>query len=147
MKVHEALNLYNLHANPEQLQGHEQAGKVATQRVKWVSITGLSQQHNDVPNADHGISTVKECVAKLSDETNVKTVRPFNAAKFWPDVMDDWFVGSCLYHQYEEDFSREDHEAQLQPGLEQFHKLLSSIKPQSYLLAEDDISVHVVVFE
>ncbi len=64
MKVHEALNLYGLHANPEALKGHDVAMEKLKQRCNWMCIR-MTDAERVILDVKKGSSTLEQLVTKF----------------------------------------------------------------------------------
>jgi len=78
MKLHEALNLYSLHKNPEELTGHDKAQQSFLKPGKWAWYMS-GEDPWETMNGNSPIADVRQHLNFSGDDVNIM---PFNRQQF-----------------------------------------------------------------
>ncbi len=133
MKVHEAINLYNLHANPENLKGHQQVNQKLQQMVNWGFIwyddgsLDVDQQHTTLVEMFQGTNAGEPV------DPDQFEIEPYDSYDLETKLMNlkDVFLRNSVDYSDEED--RRYFETKWKREEKKFNQVIAKVRPQTMI--------------
>jgi len=149
MNLHEVLNLYGLHSNPESLDGHDKAKESLTKRGNWaylwVTNPGIEDGAVDVDAGNTDLYTAKYAMRAEGAEI---VAEPFTPSRFQELLreVDEYYISNADFELQNYPW-RADQKANYQKGRAQFVEAVSKFKPASIASLGIEYDYGVGVFE